>query len=98
MLELGEGGPVLQEEVDNTPHICPVDQKVGRQGHAADDVSQARLPPGVPSLVSCVWENQQFAAGLRLRIRIRIQFTSWMRIEMRIRIQERKKFIEIVKN
>ena len=54
MLELGEGGPVLQEEVDNTPHICPVDQKVGRQGHAADDVSQARLPPGVPSLVSCV--------------------------------------------
>ncbi len=43
MLELGDGGPVLQEEVGNAAHVCPVHQEVRREGHAADDVIEPGL-------------------------------------------------------
>ncbi len=43
MLELGDSGPVLQEEVGNAAHVRPVHQEVRRESHAADDVIEPSL-------------------------------------------------------
>jgi hypothetical protein len=43
MLELGDGGPVLQKEVGNAAHVCSVHQEVRGEGHAADDVIEPGL-------------------------------------------------------